>query len=106
MYFDLSRKKFDKTFQMLYLSFTYKQIRYVTLRIIDVLRNSFEVLRHLFAIVIVCFSRKNCVLLSINCVLLSSSGLVWCVRDSMTLAFSARLALGTERRLHLGFVCH
>ena len=52
----------------------YKQIRYVTLRIIDVLRNSFDVLRNLFAIVIVCFSRKNCVLLSINCVLLSSSG--------------------------------
>ena len=51
----------------------YKQIRYVTLRIIDVLRNSFDVLRNLFAIVIVCFSRKNCVLLSINCVLLSSS---------------------------------
>ena len=55
------------------LNWVYKQIRYVILRIIDALRNSFDVLRKLFAIVIVCFSRKNCVLLSINCVLLSCS---------------------------------
>ena len=41
----------------------YKQIRYVTLRIIDVLRNSFDVLHNLFAIVIVCFCRAPVVAL-------------------------------------------